>query len=951
MAVRLPDFTALGGQETGAVNVRPGDITPRYYGEDPEAAALARSGAALGTLGTGLQNFSTGLSRLQSEANLVNAALAQADLHTRLHRTKAAIAAETDPARLDALYSQSRAALDSSGELISDPGYRDLWKAKHTPDVTDVELTAEARQRAVYADRFHASSNLKGAELAQTYAQSDDPVVREQARSDLATIYSTQALAGVITQSQAQAAAHKANQVMVLGRAQNLDAQNRPQEALAHVMEHQNQLEPDDFDRAVKSLRGPVRRQRGEDLGRAVATGGRTDFGGSQAALSADFAKAHPEIFGTPEDAGKNLDAVVAPGGASFQVNKKVAPQIQGFINELEGMGYKIDQETSGGYNNRNKVGVNTSEKSEHAFGTAIDINTDKNKQADTLITDLPPNIGDVAAKWGLKWGGTFEGKKDAMHFEVAQLLPGGKPDTAMAMPGKPTADDPRGMIPVIRAAAAKYGHDPDVAIRVARAEGLTEPLGDGGKSGGAFQLFTGGGLGNEFQQQTGLDPLDPKNEPATIDWAMQNLDRTGWGPYRGAAAAGVGVQQGIAARHVGPPTLEEQFATIDAAAGYSDEEKDIAKVRAQHIDSQRRVAMRGEIATVKKLMGDDLASLEQTGQAIPELTYDRVNASYGPEVADNWQTERNLAQNFYEQTGDFAQLPTFELNQRLDQLRTAGAGQPGFAQRQRLYEQAARKADAIDKLRTTDPSQAVARFPEVIAASQGADLNRPETYQPLVLARMKAMDSLGLSFDAQIPITRQEATMLYRPIGEALRNGNERLARQEMDKTVRYLETGWGGQDTKALGMVLAAGHANERTHDMAASALKALAKSHEPTPAQLRAIDDARVGRGVAEAFGGIAPPSLPSPRPGETYLGQPLTGMAPGPPRPGQGGDFTPGGAYAPPVAGPPAPSYPVPIPAHIKNLRQHPETANYFDAVYGHGAAMRVLGIAPPMVPPP
>ena len=112
--------------------------------------------------------------------------------------------------------------------------------------------------------------------------------------------------------------------------------------------------------------------------------------------------------------------------------------------------------------------------------------------------------------------------------------------------PGAPTGGDPRGMEPIIRAAAAKYGIDPEVAMKVARSEGLGVFLGDHGKSGGAFQLYTGGGLGNQFQKETGLDPLDPKNEAATIDWAMKNLARTGWGPYHGAAHSGIANWQGI---------------------------------------------------------------------------------------------------------------------------------------------------------------------------------------------------------------------------------------------------------------------------------------------------------------------------------------------------------------------------------------------------------------------
>ena len=107
-------------------------------------------------------------------------------------------------------------------------------------------------------------------------------------------------------------------------------------------------------------------------------------------------------------------------------------------------------------------------------------------------------------------------------------------------------------MIPVIEAAAMAHGIDPKVAVRVARSEGLAQFYGDQGRSGGAFQLFTGGGLGNEFRQQTGKDPLDPKNEVETIWFAMQKAAEKGWGAWYGAAKVGVGKWEGIG---VGQPS------------------------------------------------------------------------------------------------------------------------------------------------------------------------------------------------------------------------------------------------------------------------------------------------------------------------------------------------------------------------------------------------------------
>src|SRR5579864_5765859 len=92
-----------------------------------------------------------------------------------------------------------------------------------------------------------------------------------------------------------------------------------------------------------------------------------------------------------------------------------------------------------------------------------------------------------------------------------------------------PKKGDPRGLSEHIKETAKKYGIDPDVALRVASSEGLGNPVGDNGTSFGAFQLHTGGGLGDKFKKETGLDPADPKNEKATIDFALKEASKGGW--------------------------------------------------------------------------------------------------------------------------------------------------------------------------------------------------------------------------------------------------------------------------------------------------------------------------------------------------------------------------------------------------------------------------------------
>lgn len=112
-----------------------------------------------------------------------------------------------------------------------------------------------------------------------------------------------------------------------------------------------------------------------------------------------------------------------------------------------------------------------------------------------------------------------------------------------------------------IRQAAAARGIDPDIAVRVARSEGLAKGVyqsrlsknGTREPSFGPFQLLVGGqgtnypaGMGNDFINQTGLDPRDPATVPQQVDFALDNAARNGWGAWYGAAKVGVGKRDGI---------------------------------------------------------------------------------------------------------------------------------------------------------------------------------------------------------------------------------------------------------------------------------------------------------------------------------------------------------------------------------------------------------------------
>lgn len=98
-------------------------------------------------------------------------------------------------------------------------------------------------------------------------------------------------------------------------------------------------------------------------------------------------------------------------------VNSQVAPIFRSFLIDLLNTGYKIH--SIGGHADRNIAGTNT--PSLHSYGFAIDINPAQNPVTyGKIITDLPKGIGQLAARYGLAWGGAWNGsKKDTMHFSV----------------------------------------------------------------------------------------------------------------------------------------------------------------------------------------------------------------------------------------------------------------------------------------------------------------------------------------------------------------------------------------------------------------------------------------------------------------------------------------------------------------------------------------------------
>lgn len=120
-----------------------------------------------------------------------------------------------------------------------------------------------------------------------------------------------------------------------------------------------------------------------------------------------------------------------------------------------------------------------------------------------------------------------------------------------------------------IRREAARLGVDPEIALRVARSEGLQEgtwqsnvmqPYGREA-SYGPFQLHVAPpgykpGMGNDFVKDTGLDPADPANWEASTMYALKKASQGGWGPWMGAAKEKITGMMGIGGQPAAAPAM-----------------------------------------------------------------------------------------------------------------------------------------------------------------------------------------------------------------------------------------------------------------------------------------------------------------------------------------------------------------------------------------------------------
>lgn len=202
--------------------------------------------------------------------------------------------------------------------------------------------------------------------------------------------------------------------------------------------------------------------------------------------------------------------------------------------------------------------------------------------------------------------------------------------------------------------------------------------------------------------------------------------------------------------------------------------------------ERQAEVSRRQEAAAIQTAIGDDLASMERTGQGVPaeRLSRERVATVMGEEGARAWEIQRSRAKRVHDALSGIESLPEGDIERRLQSLQPQ-PGSEGYVEDQQAYDRARQRADAIRVARAKDPALAAESISAVQEARralqyEGDETRRaptPESLQALVRARVAAQRQLGISNIHPITVTEGRAiARQLRTIGEDDGVGLERF-------------------------------------------------------------------------------------------------------------------------------------------------------------------------------
>lgn len=196
------------------------------------------------------------------------------------------------------------------------------------------------------------------------------------------------------------------------------------------------------------------------------------------------------------------------------------------------------------------------SEKVGRSIARRIDLTRIMNEVSETLLTGKTPGAAGIHPFGGDAFANSFLGRLFGAKPSSDKSSSSAAPAVAPGISAISDINETLFRAAVegyIVEAAKKRGIDPQVALQVARSEGLSSYVGDRGSSFGPYQLHYGNvasggmsvsGLGDEFTKKTGLDARDKSTVKAQIDFALDQAKAGGWSPWhgwRGDPHAGIG--------------------------------------------------------------------------------------------------------------------------------------------------------------------------------------------------------------------------------------------------------------------------------------------------------------------------------------------------------------------------------------------------------------------------
>lgn len=152
---------------------------------------------------------------------------------------------------------------------------------------------------------------------------------------------------------------------------------------------------------------------------------------------------AHPSWgAGWPNCQHSRIKGIVRSDGLKVQVRQELVTLFTLLINETERLGYDVRFKdgggaiATGGFVCREvltKEGKPTGIPSNHSWGLAIDINSDKNPRRSPLTTDIPDNVVGLWKRFNFRWGAAFS-PPDPMHFEYMGSVSDAEADTSRVL-------------------------------------------------------------------------------------------------------------------------------------------------------------------------------------------------------------------------------------------------------------------------------------------------------------------------------------------------------------------------------------------------------------------------------------------------------------------------------------------------------------------------------------